>query len=225
MTDASTRIFRANREPKSDSLPQTPGIIASKIDREPEQDSFSQTPGRKSSRVNCEPGQDSFHQAPGSVLYCRELAQDLLPQASDHNIISPSRRSLSSAGQEKTYPSRSVTPMEQEVSSNRSLPGQYNSSQGRNRSKRIELVPPVPRLVMRLVPLEKGLDARNTNIVGLGTGPSPHCLGLGVMVMSDGIGILGLCPLDVDLGLLGPGTSLGLEADTTTGLGADTSLG
>ena len=77
---------------------------------------------------------------------------------------------------------------------------------------------------MRLVPLEKGLDVRNTNIVGLGTGPSPHCLGLGVMVMSDGIGILG--PLDVDLGLLGPGTSLGLEADTTTGrLGADTSLG
>ena len=45
------------------------------------------------------------------------------------------------------------------------------------------------------------------------------------MVMPDGIGILGLGPLDVDLGLLGPDISLGLEADTTPGLGADTSLG
>ena len=45
------------------------------------------------------------------------------------------------------------------------------------------------------------------------------------MVMPDGIGIQGLGPLDVDQGLLGPGISLGLEADTTPGLGADTSLG
>ena len=116
VTDACTRISRANREPESDSLPQTPGIIALEIDCESEQDSFYQTPGRKLSRVICEQEQDAFHQAPGSVLYGSELAQDSLPQASDHNIVSPSRRSLSSAGQEKTYPSRSVTP------SNRSLP-------------------------------------------------------------------------------------------------------
>ena len=111
VTDASTRISRANREPESDSLPQTPGIIASEIDREPEH--------------------DSFHQAPGTVLYGHELAQDSLPQASDHNTISPSRRSFSSTGHEKT---RSVTP-----SSNRSLPRQYTSPPGRQRSKRIRV--------------------------------------------------------------------------------------
>ena len=111
VTDASTRISRANCEPKSDSLPQTPGIIASEID--------------------CEPKQDSFQQAPGSVLYGHEFAQDSLPQAYDHNIISPSRRSFSSTGHEKT---RSVTP-----SSNRSLPRQFTSRPGRQRSKRIRV--------------------------------------------------------------------------------------
>ena len=111
VTDASTKISRTYRKPKSDSLPQTPGIIASEIDREPEQ--------------------DSFHQTPGSVLYSHELAQDSLPQASDHNIISPSRRSLSSAGHEKT---RSVIP-----SSNRSLPWQFTSRPGRQRSMRIRV--------------------------------------------------------------------------------------
>ena len=110
VTDASTRISRANREPESESLPQTPGIIAAEIDREPEQ--------------------DSSHQAPGAVLYGRELVQDSLPQAPDHNI-SPSRRSLSSAGHERT---RSVTP-----SSNRPLPRQYTSRPGRPRSKRIRV--------------------------------------------------------------------------------------
>ena len=75
MTDTSTRISRAIREPEQDSFPQNPGIKASEIDHEPKQDSFSQTPGRKLSRVNCEPEQDLFHQAHGSVQYGHELAQ------------------------------------------------------------------------------------------------------------------------------------------------------
>ena len=62
------------------------------------------------SMVNCEPDQEF-----GPIW------SQACPQASDYNIISPSRRSLSSVGHEKTNHSRSVTSMEQEVSSNKAV--------------------------------------------------------------------------------------------------------